>query len=67
MAAGTGWTTEQTSLQTRQNVEAGLKADPNNARLLGLLANILVSDVLMAFNNAGPSGSIAQRPPQTKR
>ena len=51
--AGMVFTTEQTSRDTRQHVEAGLKADPDNARLLGLLANILVSDVLMAFNGAG--------------
>jgi tetratricopeptide (TPR) repeat protein len=44
--------TEQTSRETREHVEAALKASPDNAYLLGLLANILVSDLLMAFNDA---------------
>ncbi len=45
--------TPETSLETRQNAEAGLKADPENARLLGLLAAWLMSDVLNDWNNAG--------------
>src|SRR6185295_7663721 len=32
---------------------AGLKADPDNARLLGILAFWLTSDVLNGWNNAG--------------
>jgi hypothetical protein len=54
MAASTGFpTTPKESLETRQNVEADLLADPNNARLLGLLANVLTGDVLNAWNDAG--------------
>jgi adenylate cyclase len=53
MAASTGFPTPEKSLQTRLHAEAGLKADPENARLLGLLANVLSSDVLNAWNNAG--------------
>jgi adenylate cyclase len=53
MAASTGFPTPEKSLQTRQHAEAGLKADPDNARLLGLLANVLTSDVLNSWNNAG--------------
>ncbi|HLG83062.1 MAG TPA: tetratricopeptide repeat protein [Bradyrhizobium sp.] len=53
MAASTGFSTPEKSLQTRQHAEAGLKADPDNARLLGLLANVLSSDVLNAWNGAG--------------
>ena len=53
MAAYTGFPTPEKSLQTRQHAEAGLKADPDNARLLGLLANVLASDVLNAWNGAG--------------
>jgi tetratricopeptide (TPR) repeat protein len=44
--------TEQTSRETREHVEAALEAGPDNPYLLGLLANILVSDLLMAFNDA---------------
>jgi adenylate cyclase len=53
MAANIGFPTPQKSLETRQHSEAGLKADPDNARLLGLLANVLTSDVLNAWNGAG--------------
>ena len=53
MAANTGFPTPQKSLETRQHAETGLKADPDNARLLGLLANVLASDVLNAWNGAG--------------
>jgi tetratricopeptide (TPR) repeat protein len=45
--------TPETSLETRHNAEAGLKADPENARLLGLLAAWLMSDFLNDWNNAG--------------
>lgn len=45
--------TPETSFETRQNAEAGLKADPDNARLLGLLAFRLGSDVLNGWNDAG--------------
>ncbi|MBR1229992.1 MULTISPECIES: adenylate/guanylate cyclase domain-containing protein [unclassified Bradyrhizobium] len=53
MAANTGYPTPQKSLETRQHAEAGLKADPDNARLWGLLANVLSSDVLNSWNGAG--------------
>ena len=38
MAANTGYPTAEKSLETQRHAEAGLKADPDNARLLGLLA-----------------------------
>jgi class 3 adenylate cyclase/TolB-like protein/cytochrome c-type biogenesis protein CcmH/NrfG len=53
MAASTGYLTAAKTLETRQHVEAGLKADPENARLLGLLASLLTGDVLNAWNGAG--------------
>ncbi|HJU15583.1 MAG TPA: tetratricopeptide repeat protein [Stellaceae bacterium] len=53
MAANTGMLTPQKSLETRHHAEAGLQADPDNARLLGLLANVLVADYLNAWNGAG--------------
>ena len=53
MAASTGYPTAEKSLETQQHAEAGLKADPDNARLLGLLAAWLTSDVLNGWNNAG--------------
>ena len=53
MAASTGFPTPETALETRQHAEAGLMADPDNARLLGLLAFWLASDVLNGWNNAG--------------
>ena len=49
----TGYPTPEKSLETRHHAETGLKADPDNARLLGLLANVLASDVLNAWNDAG--------------
>jgi TolB-like protein len=45
--------TAEKSLETRQHAEAGLKADPDNARLLGLLAFKLTSEVLNGWNNTG--------------
>lgn len=53
MAANTGYPTPEKSLETRQHADTGLKADPDNARLLGLLASVLASDVLNAWNGAG--------------
>src|SRR5581483_848795 len=53
MAASVGYPTPQKFLETRQHAEAGLKADPDNARLLGLLASVLVGDVLNGWNAAG--------------
>ena len=53
MAANIGFPTPQKFLETRHHAETGLKADPDNARLLGLLANVLASDVLNAWNGAG--------------
>jgi len=55
MAAYTGYPTPEKSLETRRQAEAGLQADPDNARLWGLLANVLSSDVLNAWNQAGPA------------
>lgn len=53
MAASTGFPTAEKSLELRQHAEAGLQADPDNARLLGLLAAWLTSDVLNGWNGAG--------------
>jgi adenylate cyclase len=53
MAASTGYPTAEKSLETQQHAEAGLIADPDNARLLGLLAAWLTSDVLNGWNGAG--------------
>jgi class 3 adenylate cyclase/TolB-like protein/Flp pilus assembly protein TadD len=53
MAASTGIPTPESILETRKHAEAGLMADPDNARLLGLLAYWLASDVLNGWNNAG--------------
>jgi class 3 adenylate cyclase/TolB-like protein/tetratricopeptide (TPR) repeat protein len=53
MAANTGYNTAEKSLETRQHAEAGLKADPDNARLLALLASVLAIDVLNDWNGAG--------------
>jgi tetratricopeptide (TPR) repeat protein len=53
MAAGSGFPTPQKSLDMRLQAETGLKTDPNNPRLLGLLASVLASDVLNAWNDAG--------------
>jgi tetratricopeptide (TPR) repeat protein len=51
--AASGIPTAEKSLEARQHAEAGLKADPDNARLLGLLAFKLTSEVLNGWNNAG--------------
>ena len=53
MAASTGFPTAEKYLETRHHAEAGLKADPDNARLLGLLASVLTGDVLNGWNGAG--------------
>ena len=53
MAASTGFPTAEKFLETRQHAEAGLQADPDNARLLGLLATVLTGDVLNGWNRAG--------------
>jgi len=53
MAASTGYPTPEKSLETRQHTEAGLKADPNNAKMLGQLAATLTSDILNSWNGAG--------------
>ncbi len=53
MAASTAFPTPESILETRKHSEAGLMADPENARLLGLLAYWLASDVLNGWNNAG--------------
>ena len=53
MAASTAFPTPKSILETRKHSEAGLMADPENARLLGLLAYWLASDVLNGWNNAG--------------
>lgn len=55
MAAEVGYPTPEKSLETRQHAEAGLLADAENARLLALLAAVLISDVLNSWNNAGPA------------
>ena len=53
MAASIGYPTPESILETRQHAEAGLIADPDNARLLGLLAYWLASDYLNSWNGAG--------------
>jgi adenylate cyclase len=53
MAANTSYPTAEKSLETRQHAEAGLKADPDNARLLALLAYVLAVDVVTGWNGAG--------------
>jgi adenylate cyclase len=53
MAASTGFPTSEKFLETRRHAEAGLQADPDNPRLLGLLANVLTGDVLNGWNGAG--------------
>jgi len=55
MAASTGYPTPEKFLESRQNAEAGLKADPDNARLLALMAHVLMGDVLNGWNGAGPA------------
>jgi adenylate cyclase len=53
MAANTSYPTAEKRLETRQHAEAGLKADPDNARLLALLAHVLAVDVVNGWNGAG--------------
>ena len=53
MTASFGFSTPEKCLETRQQVESGLKADPDNARLLAMLAFWLGSDVLNGWNDAG--------------
>jgi tetratricopeptide (TPR) repeat protein len=53
MAATTAFPTPESALEVRQHAEAGLMADPDNARLLGILAFWLGSDVLNGWNGAG--------------
>ena len=53
MAANIGYLTADKILETRTHAEAGLKADPDNARLLGLLASHLTVDVINGWNGAG--------------
>jgi adenylate cyclase len=53
MAANTSYPTAEKHLETRQHAEAGLKADPDNARLLALLAYVLAVDVVNGWNGAG--------------
>lgn len=53
MAASTAIPTPESTLEIRKHSEAGLIADPDNARLLGLLAYWLAGDVLNSWNNAG--------------
>jgi adenylate cyclase len=53
MAASTAFPTPESTLETRKHAEAGLMADPDNARLLGLLAYWLAADVLNGWNGAG--------------
>jgi adenylate cyclase len=55
MAANTGFPTPEKNLETRQHAEAGLKADPDNARLWGLLASVLTVDLINGWNGAGPA------------
>lgn len=53
MAATTGHPTAESSREIREHAEAGLKADPDNARLLALVADWLASDYLNSWNNVG--------------
>lgn len=53
MAANTALLTPERSVEIKQHAEAGLQADPDNARLLGLLAFRLTGDFLNGWNNAG--------------
>jgi len=50
-AMAANFPTPETCLETRRLLEAGLKADPDNARLLGLLAFWLASDFLNGWND----------------
>jgi class 3 adenylate cyclase/TolB-like protein/Flp pilus assembly protein TadD len=53
MSELTGIPTPEKSLEARHHAEAGLRADPESARLWALLANVLMSDFLNAWNGAG--------------
>jgi adenylate cyclase len=53
MAASAGYPTPEKFLETRRNAEAGLSADPENARLLALTAHVLMGEVLNGWNAAG--------------
>ena len=53
MASNIGYPTSEKNLETRHHVEAGLKADPDNARLWGLLASVLTVDLINGWNGAG--------------
>jgi adenylate cyclase len=53
MTANVNYPTPEKSLQTRRLTEAGLKTDPDNAKLLGQLASSLTSDILNSWNGAG--------------
>jgi adenylate cyclase len=53
MAASTALISPEKSVEIKEHAEAGLKADPDNARLLGLLAFRLTGDFLNSWNNAG--------------
>jgi tetratricopeptide (TPR) repeat protein len=55
MAASIGYLTPEKTLETREHAEAGLKADPENARLLGLLAYYLATDVIEKWNGVDKS------------
>ena len=51
MAANTALISPEKSVEIKQHAEAGLLADPDNARLLGLLAFRLTGDFLNGWNN----------------
>ena len=53
VAANTGHPTPKSFADTRDYARSGLKADPDNARLLGVLAHVLMGAVLNGWNNAG--------------
>lgn len=53
MAANTALMSPEKSAEIKQHAEAGLQADPDNARLLGLLAFRLTGDFLNSWNNVG--------------
>ena len=53
MSELTGIPTPEKSLEARHHAEAGLRADPESARLWALLANVLIWDFLNAWNGAG--------------
>jgi len=53
MSALMGMPTPEKSLEARHHAEAGLQADPENAHLWALLGNVLESDYLNGWNDAG--------------